>query len=328
MQQKSNIPPQKNTLTYLITGEDEFKKRGYLHKLKSMLMAKGADEFNYSLYYAKDAKAADIIDFLETFSITGASKMAVIIEPEAFMVDDKKHLFLYMKKPRRDGVFLVMLGGKPSAKLDTLAKALPKDTARIDTTAGKTDDISAWVMEEFQERNKKISRRSASLISDNAKQDMGKAVSVIEQVSVFTGSRESVTDGDIMLFLDMPVESSTFLLLDAINDKKPDKAILILKELLRAESRPVQMIGFLAWHIIRFIQLKKMLLKGASRDDMLSKLRVNSYRLDRLISQARQFSLSRLRIDLKALADTDMLIKRSSVRDDYLLEALVVKLAS
>jgi DNA polymerase III subunit delta len=291
-------------------------------------MGKSADEFNYGLYYAKDTKVTDIIDFLETFSITGAGKMAVIIEPEVFIADDKKYLFLYMKKPRRNNVFLVMLGGKRSAKLDNFEKALPKDAARIDTTAGKTDDISAWVIEEFQERNKKISRRSASFISDNAKQDMGKALSVIEQVSAFVGSRENVTDDDIMLFLDISAESSTFLLLDAINDKKPDKAILVLKGLLRTESRPVQMIGFLAWHIIRFIQLKKMLLRGASRDDMLLKLKVNSYRLDRLISQARLFSLSRLRRDLKVLADTDILIKSSSVRDDYLLEALVAKLAS
>jgi DNA polymerase III delta subunit len=328
MPQKSNIPPQKITLTYLITGEDEFKKRAYLDKLKVKLMGKSADAFNYSLYYAKDAKSSDIIDFLETFSAAGGNRMAVLIEPEAFAEDNKKHLALYMKKPRREGVFLVMLGGRASAKLDNFAKTLPKDTAKIDTAADKTGDISAWVAGEFEKNNKKINRRSASIISDNTKQDMGKAVSIIEQVSVFTGSRENITDDDIMLFLDMPVESSTFLLLDAINDKKPDKAILILKELLRTESRPVQMIGFLSWHVMRFIQLKKMLLNGASREDMLFGMKINSYRLDKLITQARNFSLPGLRKDLKALADTDLLIKTSNIRDDYLLEALVVKLAS
>jgi DNA polymerase III subunit delta len=328
MQQKSNIPPKKITLNYLITGEDEFKKRGYLDKLKLKLMGNTIDAFNYGLYYAKDAGASNIIDFLETFSISAGNRMAVLIEPEALTEDDKKHLTLYMKKSIRENVFLVMLGGRPSAKLDSFAKTLPKDTVKIDTTAQKTDDISAWVTVEFEKRNKKISRRSAGLISDNAKQDIGRAVSVIEQVSAFTDGRENITDDDIMLFLDTPAESSTFLLLDAINDKKPDKAILILKELLRTESRPTQMIGFLAWHVMRFIQLKKMLLMGASREEMLSGMKVNPYRLDKLITQSRNFSLPGLRKDLKALADTDLLIKTSSIRDDYLLEALVVKLAS
>ena len=328
MPQKTNIPPQKNTLTYLITGEDEFRKRRYLDRLKGKLMGKTADAFNYNLYYAKDSAASDVINFLETFSITGGNRMAALIEPETFSEEDRRHLVLYMKKPCPGSAFLVMLGGKPSARLESFVKTLPVSVARIDSSANKTDDISDWIVKEFEKSKKKISHKSAALISDATKQDIGKTISVIEQVSIFMGARESVTDDDIMFFLDMPTESSTFLLLDAINAKKPNKALLILKELLKTESNPMQMVGFLSWHIIRLIRVKRMLSMGASKAEMLSRLRMSLYRLDKLIIQAREFSLSRLKKDLHALSETDILIKRSNARDDYLLEMLVVKLAS
>jgi len=328
MPQKSNIPPQKHASTYLLTGEDEFRKRRYLNRLKGKLIDEGSDAFNYNLYYAKDTIASDVINFLQTFSITGGNRMAALVEPEAFSEEDKKHLVSYIKKPREENIYLVMLGGKPSARLDSFAKTLPANVVGIDSAANKTDDMSAWVVKEFEKNKKKISYKSAALISDAAKQDIGKAISVIEQVSTFIGDRESVTDDDILFFLDTPPESSTFLLLDAINAKKPDKAALILKELLKTESSPVQMIGFLSWHIIRLIRIKRMFLGGVSRADMLSGLKISPYRLDKLIAQAKEFPLGRLKKDLQVLSETDILIKRSNAKDDYLLEMLVVKLAS
>jgi DNA polymerase III subunit delta len=328
MLHKSNISPQTNTLTYLIIGDDDFKKRGYLNGLRTKLIGKGVDAFNYSLFYSKDTRADDIIDFLETFSCTGGKKMAALIEPELSSEEERTKIISYIKRLRGTGAFFVMVGGKPSLKLNSFIKMLPKDTERIDTSSDKTEGLCTWVMKKFEKNKKKISRRNAELISDNTSNDIGKAVSVIEQALSFSGDRDTITEDDIMLFLDVPPDSSTFMLLDAVNAKKSDKALLILRQLLNTGTNPIQMIGFLSWHIVRLIRLKKMLLSGAARQDMLACLKISGYRLDRLIVQSREFTLGRLKKDLQALADTDTLIKRSGIKDDYLLEALIVKLAS
>jgi DNA polymerase III subunit delta len=328
MPQKSNIPPPKDALTYLITGVDEFKKRLLLKRLKTRLMGKGDDAFDYSLYYAKDAAAPDITNFLKTFSITGGIRLAALIEPEVFSEEDRRHLVLFIKKPRRANVFLIMLGGRPSARLDNFAKTLPENVELVDVTAGKGADISAWVIKEFEKNKKRVNRRAASLISDNTRHDIGKAIAVIEQVSIFAGDKEDITVDDIMLFLDMPPEGSTFLLIDAINAKKPDKALIILKELLRTESSPVKLIGLLSWHIINLINVKRMLLAGVPRADMICALRIKPYGIDKLINQAGRLALNSMRKDLCVLSETDLLIKRGNIRDDYLLEMLIVKLAS
>ncbi|MFA5369550.1 MAG: DNA polymerase III subunit delta [Candidatus Omnitrophota bacterium] len=327
MRHTGNPPPQKHAITYLLTGEDEFRKRFCLDKLKKRLIGENADAFNYNLYYARDISAAVIIDFLQTFSITGPCRMAVLVEPEAFSEENRRHIAAYIKNPRLGGVFLVMLGGRPSVKLQNFSRSLPVSVERIDTTIDDEGDISDWVIKEFGKNGKRIGRETTALISEAAKQDMGRALSCIEQVSAYAGIRQDIRGDDIALFLDAPVESSTFALLDAINAKTPDKALIVLNDLLRTNLSAIQAIGLLTWHIIRLLRVKRMLSSGVSTQDMMAGLKTGSYRLNKLITQAKGFSTVRLKKDLMALSETDIWIKSNNINDNYLLEALIVKLA-
>ncbi|MDD5504450.1 MAG: DNA polymerase III subunit delta [Candidatus Omnitrophica bacterium] len=327
MRQAGNIPPNKHAAVYLLTGADEFRKRLCLDKLKRKIMGEAADAFNFNLYYARDISAAIIIDFLQTFSITGSRRMAVLVEPEVFSEEDRGHLMAYIKSCRPENVFLVMLGGKSSVKLQNFSRSLPDCVDKIDTTIDDEDDISDWVIQEFGKNGKKINRATAALISGSARQDMGRALSCIEQVSAYTGARQDITEDDVALFLDAPCESSTFALLDATNAKMPDKALLVLNDLLKTNLSPTQAIGLMAWHIIRLLKVKKMISAGASLQDMMAGLKTGSYRLNKLIAQAKGFSLVKLKKNLQSLSNTDIWIKSSNINDSYLLEALVVKLA-
>jgi DNA polymerase III delta subunit len=124
------------------------------------------------------------------------------------------------------------------------------------------------------------------------------------------------------------VESSTFKLLDAINDKDTNRSIRILENLLRLENNPSQILGLLGWHITRLIMVKRLLINKMPRDQMLSYLGVGNYLLNKLISQAEDLSLSQLKRHLESLVDTDLMLKTSGVKGEFGLEALVVRLSS
>jgi DNA polymerase III subunit delta len=328
MQYKNNTPPKARNSTYILTGENAFRKRRYLDKLRQRLVGEKTDAFNYTLYYAKDTTAADVINSLQTFSIAGNSRMIVLVEPELLPEEDKKSLIGHIRHYGQKDVFFVMIGGTPSAGLDEFIDSLPENTERIPLNEIKPGDMALWVIKEFKARGKVISKKNADLVAESVGQDLAAAESFIEQASLFTGDREDIADDDTKLFLYTAAENSIFSLLDAINKKAPDRALLILKDILQVESKPGKMIGFLAWHIIRLIRVKSMLSAGMPRADMISILRIKPYGFDKLVSQAREFTLTRLKNDLQSLSDTDLLIKQGNVRDDYLIEALIVKLAS
>jgi len=314
---------------YLLTGEDEHRKTLSLSRLKDKLLGSKPDAFNYSLYYAKTSTAQEVIRSLDTLPLTGENKLVVLKEPEFFKEADKASLICYLKALRTSKAFFVMVAASESTRSDKFSKSISGLAKVFDFPKLESTEVTPLIIKEFKLRNKLINRRQAELICEASQRDLGKALPLIEQVSIFTSDREKVTDEEIMLFTgDMLEEVSAFKLLDLINQNDTSNALIILKKLLRADSNPSQIIGLLGWHIGRLLSVKNMLEKGISKSEIASSLKIGTYVMNRLIAQAESFSLKRLRKHLDILAETDLLLKRSSIKGDYLLEILTVKLSA
>ena len=328
MQQAIKAPPKIGSKIYLLTGEDEFRKIAYLNKLKSDIIGDNADTFNYNLYYAKDTTAEEIIRSLETFSLTGSKKLVVLKDLDALREEDRAVLVEYINSAVSANATLVLISSKSCAKTEKFLRKISSRIEKLVFSKLQADKVVSWIINKFKQENKQISRRSAELVFDSAQQDFGRISSMISQLLLFTAEREKVTDDDILQFADIPLEGSTFGLLDSINEKDLRKSLIILKGLFQSGSSPVQILGLLTWHITRIMAVKRLLLKKVSRADMALSLKTGTYVLGRLVSQASGVTLDRLKSDLQALLETDLLIKRSSIKGDYLLEMLVVKLSS
>ncbi len=328
MPQAIKSPLKSGSNVYLLTGEDEFRKTAYLNQLKSDIIGENIDAFNYNLYYAKDTAAEEIIRSLETFSLTGDRKLVVVKDLEVMREEDKALLAQYINKVPSGKATLVLVSSKSSAKTEKFLNKVLSRVEKLVFSRLQADKVVLWIINRFKRQNKQISRRSAELILDSAEQDFGRISSMIQQLLLFIGDREKVTDNDILQFADIPLEGSTFGLLDSINEKDLRKALITLKSLFQSGSSPVQILGLLTWHITRIIAVKRLLLKKVSRANMALSLKTGTYVLTRLISQASGLTLDRLKNDLQVLLETDLLIKRSSVKGNYLLEMLVVKLSS
>jgi len=328
MPQSIQAPPKSGSKTYLLTGEDEFRKISYLNKLKSDIITEKVNAFNYNLYYAKDTTAAEIIRSLQTFSLTGSKRLVVLRDLDALPDAEKAILAEYISNGFSGNATLVLISSKSSAKIEKFCKRTSGKIERLTFSKIQADKVVSWIIKEFKQYKKLISERSAELILESVEQDFGRVSSMVKQILLFIGDKEKVTDDDILQFADIPLESSTFGLLDSINNKDSEKGLIILKSLFQSGSNPVQILGLLTWHITRLITVKRLLLKKVPRADMFPYLKSGAYVLSRLISQASELTLDRLKKDLQILLDTDLLIKRSGIKGDFLLEMLVVKLSS
>ncbi|NQT95395.1 MAG: DNA polymerase III subunit delta [Candidatus Omnitrophica bacterium] len=329
MPQKTKTPSSPTQTAYLLTGEDEFRKNLSLDKLKTKLLGDKADPFNYCLYYGKTTTAEEVIRSLDTLPLTGAKKLVVLKEPELLSEDDKSVLLNYLKTAQGPKTFLIMLTVSGSSKSEKFSKDASKSARVFDFPKLESNEVTSLVIREFKSHNKRINRQHAELISEESQQDIGRALPLIEQILIFVGKRENVTGEDITQFTQGSLqEASTFKLLDLIDQKDTIGALRILKRLLRTESNPSQIIGLIGWHIARLISIKRMLIKKIPRADMQSYIRTGTYILNRLISQADNFTLNRLRRQLDTLTDIDLLLKRSSIKGEFLLEMLVVKLSA
>jgi len=327
MQQKTNPSSSPPKGTYLLTGEDDFRKRLALDRLKRKLLAGEQDTFNYEVYYGKDSSAKEIIRSLETLSLTGGRKLVVLKEPESLAEEDKTTLLSYFKRPRDNKTLFVLLSRRPASRKEKFNSAVSKYAQVYDFSRLQPNELSSWIVKEFKSRNKIIGRREAEYICQGAQKDMGQIHSLIEQLSIFAGKKEKIAAEDVEQFTEGNLtENSTFKLLDLINGRNTVGSLRMLRELLRSESNPSQIIGLLSWHIARLIDAKRLISGKVSRSEMLSYFQTGTYILNRLVSQAGNFTMQQLKRKLDALVDTDLMLKRSSIKGELLLEMLLVNL--
>jgi DNA polymerase III subunit delta len=320
-------PPKIEPQIQIITGQDGFRKRLYLDRLKRDIVGKGNNPFSYILYNAKDMEFPDLLHSLQNLSIASGPRMVALTEPEILPEHDRKRLADCLTETIEKSVFFIMIADRPSAKLDRFISTLPDKVRRVDLSPARQSDMNQWIELEFKKLKKRISRKALCLISESAMDDFGKALSVIEQVSLFTADRENITENDVRFFVDAAIDNSVSELLASIHSNSPDKALLISKDILISGSSPVQMIGLLTWHVTRLIRIKKLLIRGVSRNEMFSYLKIGSYRLNNLVAQAGRTTLKKLKNNLHELINTDLLVKTSNIKTDMLIEMLVVKLA-
>jgi len=314
---------------YLLIGEDEFRKTLALNKLKDKLLKGEPNTFNYCLYYAKSTTAQEVIGSLDTLPLTGENKLVVLKEPELFKDQEKKTLISYLKTQGPTRVFFVMVTSSQSARSNKFKEGLSSLVRVVDFPKLESAQVIPLIIKEFETRKKRINRAQAELINVASGGDLNKAMPLIEQVSIFTANREEVKDEEILQFTDNIFEEvSAFKLLDSLNQNDTDGALNILKRLLHTENNPSKIIGLLGWHIARLLSIKNMLNKNISRSEIASYIKAGTYVINRLVAQAEDFSLKRLRRHLDTLAETDLLLKRSSIKGDFLIEVLIVKLSS
>ncbi len=318
----------KTGITYLLTGEDEFKKLSYLNKLKADIADKEPDAFNYNLYYAKEATAEDVIRSIETFPLTGGKKLVVLRDLEDFPQQEKTILLDYVKKGFSDNAVLVLVSSKSPAVQRKSAGSLQGKVEVLSFSKSGTSDLLSWIRAEFKKRGKTIERNLAEYMLRAENGDFGRLSSVIEQISLFKADKPDITLSDVSYFTDITHESSTFKLLDFINDKDAGNALLVLKNLLKSGTNPVQVVGLISWHVTRLMKVKRLLLRNMPRRDISSYVKASGYVLNKLIAQAGGFSIDKLKGNLEELLDADLKIKRSNISGEIILEALVVRLAS
>ncbi|MFC1807084.1 DNA polymerase III subunit delta [Candidatus Omnitrophota bacterium] len=314
---------------YLFIGEDEFRKRLSLERFKSKLLkGKTPDIFDFEQYSGKDSKIEDIIRSLDTISFSSNAKTVVLKEPQLLSQDSKTRLLKYIENRDLNGSNLIFYVKGAFSKANKFHAAVSKLSQVLNFAKLGIDEISSWVIKEFKLRDKTINRRDANLLSETLRQDLDSISSSIEQLSLFVGSREKITYEDILQFGDLSSEVSAFELLNSIQEKDAGASLRILKSLLSAESNPPQIIGLLSWHIARLVNAKKMLARKISKREMSVYLKVGSFTLNKLISQAGSFSLIQLKRQLDTLLETDRMLKRSNINNEYALEMLIAKLTA
>lgn len=314
------------TSVYLLVGDEQLLKEEKLSELKSETLQKGAEPVDYNIFYAKDAKAKEIIESAYTQPFMSKKRVVVVKDADKLSAQDRDALISYMASPSKSTV-LVLVADRIDRQ-NKLFDAVSSCGKVIQCNRLSETDITSWIINRGRFFRKKFDSKAVQILKEDLGNNLSELDNAISKLSIYLGpDREKITGADVEDLVGKSIANATFELVDAISQKDANKALGILSNLIRDSNKVYEIIGALGWHFKNMAKTKGLLEKRYSKARIGQELRIYPKRLNKLLNQVRNFKKEELVRGFELILNTDEQIKTSAARPSHALELLVIKLS-
>ncbi|MDP4091835.1 MAG: DNA polymerase III subunit delta [Bacillota bacterium] len=334
---KEDLKNKKLKNLYLFYGPEEYLKKYYTETMEKLLVKEDFKALNYITLEGK-IEERKVIEACETMPVFSEKKL-VIVKDSSFFKSKKKsddtdsqdstqnnELVNYMKE-LPEHVCLVFYESEINKRLK-LVDIIKKNGLIVEFPFQKPAELVKWVMKAFKSYGKEIGNSAASKLVDSCEQAMNDILNEIEKINLYAGDRPKVTEEDVEKICIKSVKSRIFDLTDAIAGKKGILAMKLLDDMLVLKE-PVPKIFYMITRQFRqVLEMKLMLSGGVSSGEAASKLGVTPYAAGKLVKQAGNFTIEKLKDALKESLKMDIAIKNGRMDDRMAVELLIAKFSA
>ncbi|HOO44843.1 MAG TPA: DNA polymerase III subunit delta [Deltaproteobacteria bacterium] len=222
---KSRQSPSKNISLYI--GEETFLIEESLADVVASLGENAS--MNYASFNAEESKAIDeVISLCNTMPFLADRRLIVLRNIQKLSAAGRKRIFDYALNPSDSTTLIMTIEGIKEDK--KIRDELPKSVAvkRFDPLKGT--ELIDWILKRVTVYGKKMDKDAAFLLADITGANTWFIASEIEKLSLYAGSRPTITIKDVEFLVMRSHEPSVFSFMDALFDRKKD-TILRLSEI-------------------------------------------------------------------------------------------------
>jgi DNA polymerase III subunit delta len=195
-------------------------------------------------------------------------------------------------------------------------------------SAEKRSMGSRFVKEKFRAAGKTLGPGVLERLEDQAADAPAFIDSVIDQMILYSGDQNTVTEDMLDQFEENHKEPNIFALTDAIAGRKVKDAIICLKQILTQDEKEIiPLVGLLHWQIRRFWQAKALMEEGVPQSVIMKKCKIYPKQAPFFWRQLQQLSRKKLEQALEGLFDLDWALKSGRSEGAVDLEKWVIQTA-
>ena len=221
-------------------------------------------------------------------------------------------IMYYLCKDKRD---------KPSKnkKLTPIGKVLPIvycDKLKRDKYIKKISDI-------FKEKGKQIERVELMYFCEKVQNNFDIIKREVDKIISYCEGRE-IKKADIDLLISSSNEDDIFDLVELIAQRKIDKAIDIMKEILYKSDQHMLIISAIEKHFSRLYAIKLGMMEGKRVDQFISQFKLPQFVCEKLMGQSSRFTERQLTELIKLCLETERKLKSSGLDKTMEMEFLLI----
>lgn len=309
---------------YLLFGEERYLRKQYRDKLKNALCAPD-DNMNNHFYDGKGISVGEIIDLAETMPFL-AERRVIFIDNSGLFKSGGEQLAEYLGGQNDTTVFVFT-----EAEVDKRSKLFKAASANgcvVDFAVQDENTLKRWVAGVLGREGKKITENNVQLFLTKTGTDMENIHMELEKLVCYCMDKEVVEAADIEAICTTRVSNHIFDMLDAVADKKTDKALSLYYDLITLKEPPMRILFLIARHCNILLQIKQMKNKGYAAKDMASSVGVPPFAVNKYLGQAQKFKADVLRSAVEKCVEAEEAVKTGRMNDVMSVELLLLSVFS
>ncbi len=307
-----------------------YGSEGYLierawRRILDQVVPPEARDFNFQQFTGREARAASILDSVQTLPVFSPRRMVLVREVEELPAGEQESLLPYLKNPLPETV-LLLAGGK----IDTRRKLfleLRKSGALVEFKGLYDNQVPGFIRDWLRDSGRAMTDDALALFCRRVGSGLQEIVGELEKLFAYLGEGKLADVADVAAVVSDSRVNSVFELTNALGNGAVAEAMLLMNRLLVEGQAPLMILSMMVRHYRQLWMTRELLDQGGGPQDIARSVGVNPYFVDGLCRQARRFSPERYRQAFELFLGTDLALKSSGAHPTALLERLVLELA-
>lgn len=311
---------------YLFFGEESYLIKEYQKKIYEVLIPSGSEAFNYTFFEGKAVDYLELSDACETLPFMNDKRLVVAKNTELFVQGRKastEAMTDYIGG-MSDSCVLVFIEEKVD-KRNRLYKEVSKNGHCVEFKKKGENDLLSFVQEMFKKENIKIDNGTSFYFIRSVGTDMNSLKKEAEKLFSLKKNEGIVYKEDIDNICTKSLETKIFDLVDAIGEKRIDRALEIYNNLLMLKQSPLRILSMIDRQFRMILQCKYLAKGGASNNNIASAIGANGFVVKEYIRQSSNFSNMSLLNAIKDCLNCDVDIKTGKISEELGVEMIIVK---
>jgi DNA polymerase-3 subunit delta len=294
---------------YLIVGGDRPKIQRALRRLRDRI---GDD--STELLSALDASAEDAIAACNSPVLFGSGQRLVVVdEVDRWKAADAKAIADYLAAPAPGSVLALV--GEDTKKGSALAKACAKSGEVLVYDVSKRR-LPEWVAKQLTDRGVEVDPEACRLLVEIVGEDPEELATEVDKLAIWAGG-ERVGVREVEELAAGCAEIPGYELTDAWGRRDVHDALAACQKLLERSPDPLSravpaLVGLLVGHVGRVRSVQVLVEEGLSGREIAVRLKRHPFYVEKLVAQARNYSVDELRDAVVRLAALDHAVKGGS----------------
>lgn len=317
---------------YLLLSKEDFNRKTACEKLiKYLLGEQTANPLSLSIYDGEKGDVENVLQELNSGVFFSGKRVVVLHHAEDLPKAATEKLLTYYEKPN-PSVYLILTASSLSAATNFYKKSELKGVVlemAEEKPWEKEKSLKEWIDQKVVNYGKKIESAANQLLLKQIGTDQAILNIEIEKLVCYIGENHQISERDVEAICVSTCTENVWQLGEAIFRFDASTALRIALALLKENTPLLMLLRQIRSQFQTDFQVCTILIQGGSGLDVTKQFGyMKGQILEKHIQLSKNYGIGRFRKGMLLIDEAELAAKNSAVENSYLIEKLIIRLAT